>query len=91
MKKYLFFFVFCFGLMAGQQDNPFYGNQNNNSAASSEASYSSDGGNNVSNPPGGTKDEDAVPINSHLGFLLVVALAATYYYGRKLTSVQGKD
>jgi len=86
MKKYLFFFVFCFGLMAGQQDNPFYGETDKADNDVTQAEGENPGG-----PPGETKDEDAVPINSHLGFLLVVALAATYYYGRKLTSVQGKD
>ncbi len=84
MKKYLFFFVFSFGLMAGQQDNPFYGEEEQaNNYSESKINEGNPG-----NPPTG---EDAVPINSHLGFLLVVALAAIYYYGRKLTSVQGKD
>ncbi len=86
MKKYLFFFVFCFGLMAGQQDNPFYGETAEADKSVTQAEARGPGG-----PDGGTTHEDAVPINSHLGFLLVVALAATYYYGRKLTSVQGKD
>ncbi len=86
MKKYLFFFVFSFGLVAGQQDNPFYGETAEADKSITQAEAGGPGG-----PDGGTTDEDAVPINSHLGFLLVVALAATYYYGRKLHPAQSKN
>lgn len=83
MKKYLFFFVFCFGLMAGQQDNPFYGDTHEADKNVTQAEGRGPGG-----APG---DDDPVPIDNYLGFLLVVALAATYYYGRRLHPVQSKD
>ncbi len=83
MKKYLFFFVFSFGLVAGQQDNPFYGENNDSEVKERTAQDNGPG-----NTPG---DGDPVPIDNYLGYLLVVALAATYYYGRKLHPAQSKN